>query len=216
MVKSILVKIGVAILVIALVDLVYVNYLVLVDFQKNTQSEAEQNSSRTIKAEETPVINASPSPEANITTQTSPAVTPSPTTIYQTQVQEKTVVQTAQKEIFVPIGSGSTYSNSYANLSGVEVKIDWSKYSGIESVVFEATIWVQGGNGRAYAQLVNITDNNPLNESTLSSSSGGGEFKYSGNIPISSGIKTYGVRAKTDIVEFAAHVDNAKIKITLK
>jgi hypothetical protein len=24
------------------------------------------------------------------------------------------------------------------------------------------------------------------------------------------------VRAKTDIVEFAAHVDNAKIKITLK
>lgn len=216
MLKSILIKIGVAILVIALVDLVYVNYLVLVDFQKNTQSDAEQNSSRTIEPEASPAITASPSPEISKTAQTPPAATPSPTTIYQTQVQEKTVVQTAQKEIFVPIGSGSTYSNSYANLSGVEVKIDWSKYSGIESVVFEATIWVQGGNGRAYAQLVNITDSNPLNESTLSSSSGSGEFKYSGNIPIVSGVKTYGVRAKTDIVEFAAHVDNAKIKITLK
>lgn len=216
MLKSILVKIGVAILVIALVDLVYVNYLVFQDFQKNSQDQAELNPTRTIEAAASPAILASPSPVVNSSDQTSKTVTPSPTTIYQTQVQEKTVVQTAQKEIFVPIGSGSTYSNSYANLSGVEVKIDWSKYSGIESVVFEATIWVQGGNGRAYAQLVNITDSNPLNESTLSSSSPAGEFKYSGNIPISSGVKTYGVRAKTDIVEFAAHVDNAKIKITLK
>ncbi len=216
MLKSILVKIGVAILVIALVDLVYVNYLVFSDFQKNTRSEAEQAPTRTVVTSASPAVAVSPSPEVSKITQTAPASTPSPTTIYQTQVQEKTVVQTAQKEIFVPIGSGSTFSNSYANLSGVEVKIDWSKYSGVDSVVFEATIWVQGGNGRAYAQLVNITDSNPLNESTLSSSSGSGEFKFSGNIPISNGVKTYGVRAKTDIVEFAAHVDNAKIKITLK
>ena len=141
---------------------------------------------------------------------------PTPTTIYQTQVHEKTVVQTAQKEIFIPIGSGSTTSNSYANLSGVQVTIDWSKYSGVESAVFEANIWAVGGNGRAYAQLVNVTDSNPLNESTINSSSGSGEFKVSGKVPISSGVKTYGVRAKPDIVDFAAHVDNARIKITLK
>src|SRR3989344_1099055 len=140
MLKSILVKIGIAILVIALVDLVYVNYLVFQDFQKNTQGEAEQKTERTVETIASPALVASPGPELSSTTQTTETATPSPTTIYQTQVQEKTVVQTAQKEIFVPIGSGSTYSNSYANLSGVEVKIDWSKYSGIESVVFEATI----------------------------------------------------------------------------
>lgn len=215
MFKSVIIKIGVAILVIALVDLVYINYLVLQNFQKTASSEAQVDTSRSVETLDTQSVLPSPTPTTDNSAKVA-AATPSPTMIYQTQVQEKTVVQTAQKEIFIPIGSGSTNSNSYANLSGVEVTIDWSKYSGIESVVFEATIRVVGANGRAYAQLVNKTDSNPLNESTISSSSGTGEFKVSGNIPISSGVKNYGVRAKTDIVEFAAHVDNARIKITLK
>lgn len=215
MLKSVLAKIGIAILLIALVDLVIINYLVLQNFQKTTPGEAGLDASRS--ADIITIADKAPSPSpATDDSKDTTSVTPSPTTIYQTQVQEKTVVQTAQKEIFIPIGSGSTTSNSYANLSGVQVTIDWSKYSGVESAVFEANIWVVGGNGRAYAQLVNVTDSNPLNESTINSSSGSGEFKVSGKVPISSGIKTYGVRAKTDIVEFAAHVENARIKITLK
>ena len=216
MLKSVLIKIGVSILLIALVDLVYINYLVLQNFRKASLNEAEQKAPRAVESVDSTSALVSPSPTVTKADSNTPAASPTPTTVYQTQVQEKTVVQTAQKEIFVPIGSGSTFSDSYATLSGVEVTIDWSKYSGIESIVFEATMKVEGGNGRAYAQLVNVTDSNPLNESTLSSSSGSGEFKVSGKIPQVSGVKTYGVRAKTDIVNFAAYVQNARVKITLK
>lgn len=214
---SILGKIGIAIVIVALADLVYINYLVLRSSKSEAESLNAQNSARQLDtlASPNPLASASPVPVNSANTQSTLA-TPTPTTIYQTQIEKQTVVQNAQKEIFVPVGSGASFSNSYAALSGVEVTIDWSKYTGIESVLFEATVRVDGGNGRAYAQLVNITDNNPLNESTITSSSGGGEFKISGKIPTVSGVKTYGVRAKTDIVEFAAHVDNAKIKITLK
>lgn len=215
MIKSVLIKIGVALLVIALVDLIYINYWVL-QTTKNAVSSGADGDTRKIEdiASPSPEALASPSPKAATEKATS---TPVPTpTIVQTQVQQRTVVQTAQKEIFIPIGSGATFSNSYSDLSGVQVTVDWSKYSGIESVVFEATVKVDGGNGKAYGQLVNVTDSNPLNESTISSSSGSGEFKVSGGIPLISGVKTYGVRAKTDITEFAAHIDNARIKITLK
>ena len=43
-----------------------------------------------------------------------------------------------------------------------------------------------------------------------------GEVKASGKIPFPSGAKTYRIQAKTDITNFAAHVENARLKITLK
>jgi len=127
-----------------------------------------------------------------------------------------TVVQTAQKEIFIPIGSGLSKKKDFTNINGLEVTIDTSKYSIIESVVFEATIWTEGGNGRGYARLINLTDNNPFVESEVSSSSYNGEFTSSGNIPIPPGSRRYGIQAKSDIENFPVHVENARIKITLK
>lgn len=210
--KSILVKLGVAILVIALVDLFFLNYWVFKSEKLKVESE---------KVEEAKVVNDENSPLPSPTSQ--PFESPSPTaepalaaTETKTVVEKETVVQTAQKEIFIPIGSGSTKSGTFADLSGLEVTIDTTKYSQIESVVFEATLWVEGGNGRAWAKLKNVSDNNPFIEGQISSVSSTGELKTSGNIPIPTGSKKYGVQAKSDITNFAAHIDNARIKITLK
>src|SRR3989344_3696908 len=128
----------------------------------------------------------------------------------------ETVVQTSQKEIFIPLGSSSTKSNSYAELAGLEVTIDPSKYWAIDSMIFEASLWVDGGNGRAWAQLYVVDDKNPLIESQISNPTSTPTIKTSGNIPIPGGAKSYRVQAKTELTDYAAHVDNARLKITLK
>lgn len=218
--KGILAKIGVAILVLALVDLFYLNYWVVKSTKLKVESE-KLDSGREVGTRPSPSTVASiDSTSANL-----PILSPSPTqqpagtsttTTAKAEKEVQTVVQTAQKEIFIPIGSGSTKSGEFVDLSGLEVTIDTTKYSAIESVVFEASLYTDGGNGRAWAKLKNISDKNPFIESQISSSSGTGEVKTSGNIPMPTGSKKYGVQAKTDLVDYAAHVENARIKITLK
>ncbi len=212
LVARILSKIAVAVLVLALLDLLYLNWWVI-KYQKANSKDQNLEQTRTVEAIPSPTPEASPTslPGGEPKTETKTVETK---TVVEKETQ--TIVQTAQREIFIPIGSSSTTSRNYVDLSGLEVTIDTSKYSTIESVVFEASIWVEGGNGRAYAQLKNITDNNPLIESEITSTSNKGEVKTSGKIPIPAGAKKYGVRAKTDIENFAAHVENARLKITLK
>jgi len=209
--KSIVAKLGIAILTIALVDLFYLNYWVLRSEKLKAESGKFAQDNRQLEPEPLP----SPEAPTTVADYASPSPTSGPA-LSQTTLKTTTVVQTAQKEIFVPIGSGSTKSGTFTDLSGLEVTIDTTKYSEIESVVFEASIWTEGGNGRAWAKLKNVSDNNPFIESQISSSSGSGEVKTSGKIPILAGAKKYGVQAKTDLVDYYAHVDNARIKITLK
>ncbi len=211
---KILTKIGVAILAIALADLFFLNYWILkngrVDKTSETVGKIRNVITASSSASATPAVLASASPAAS----SSPNVTVETKTVVEKQTQ--IIVQNAQKEIFVPMGSGSTNSNTFADLGGAEVTIDTSKYGAIDSIVFEASLWVEGGNGQVVARLRNITDNNPYVESQISNNGGTGAIKTSGNIPFPSGQKTYRVQAKTDITNYAAHVENARIKITLK
>lgn len=114
------------------------------------------------------------------------------------------------------MGTGATKSHDFADLTSTDVTIDTSKYATIASAVFEASIWVEGGNGAAYAQLYNVSDKIGYIESQITNNIGTAVVKASGNLPLPVGQKTYRVRAKTDIVEFAAQISNARIKITLK
>lgn len=219
--QRILTKIGIGILAIALFDLAFVNFWILK--KSKVEQEEENLASQVIKQDSAgttreitptplPIPSQSPISPSKSTTQASPIVETK--TVVEKQTQ--TIIQTAQKEIFIPIGSGSTNSYNFADLNGTDVTIDTSKYSAIDSVIFEASIWPEGGNGRAYAQIKNVTDNNPLIESQISNSSASGVVKTSGKMPIPSGTKTYRIQAKTDITNFAAHVENARIKITLR
>lgn len=220
--SRILGKIGLAILAVALVDLLFLNYWVLNNDRFNNLREVGGKNRNvdvvsTSSAGITPVFESpapSPSTQPNVKTVETSLPAGKQETVVEKQTQ--TIVQTAQKEIFVPMGSGLSNSNTFADLFGVEVTIDTSKYSAIDSVVFEASLWVEGGNGQAVARIKNVTDSNPYIESQISNNSSTGTVKTSGKIPFPPGQKTYRVQAKTDITNFAAHVDNARIKITLK
>jgi len=218
-------KLGVAILTVALLDLAFVNWVII----KNQKAQSTQNSttqeSSADKSADASASNQqhSPSPSLLEEAETKQVGASEPKTVIQTpnqngsgQASTQTIIQTAQKEIFVPMGSGSTTSGTFTDLAGTDVTVDTAKYSQIDSVVFEASIWVVGGNGRAWAQITNVGDKNPLIESQIFGISGTGEVKASGKTPFPSGAKTYRIQAKTDITNFAAHVENARLKITLK
>ncbi|MBI2598711.1 hypothetical protein HYW40_00615 [Candidatus Curtissbacteria bacterium] len=200
--SKILAKIGIAILVVALFDLAYLNYL--------TFKTVTTNESRTANLNPSPNATVEAVPDASPQAQEAVEPAPAPSVI------KETIVQTAQKEIFIPIGSGSTFNNNYTDLAGLEVAIDTAKYGAIESAVFEAAIWVQDGNGKMFAQLYNKTDGHPAWNSEISTSSAKGVLTTSGKVSLDSGAKTYKVQAKTNLTSYAAHVDNARVKITLK
>jgi hypothetical protein len=215
---GILTKIGIAIIALALADLIYLNYWVI-SSQKSSGENAGREADSLVEQ-----IKNSPSPSPSFAASPSPAskseTSSSPTTIVEKETvvekETQTIVQTSQKEIFIPIGSGSTNSNSYTDLAGLKVTIDTNKYSSIESVVFEGSIWVQDGNGKMYAQLFNESDGHPVWNSEISTSSAGGVLTTSSEVTLDSGNKTYKVQAKTNLTAYKAHVDNARIKITLK
>lgn len=209
-------KIGVAILLVALVDLIYINYRVLLQNQKS--SDKVQNENRVIARDPSPI----PSPSSN-TAKSSPSASPSqasnsPQTIIkeETKIERETVVQTAQKEIFIPIGEGSTKSTSYVDLAGAQVTIDSSKYSGIASVVFEAGVWVTDGNGKMYVQLYNSTAKRPVWFSEISTASSSSTLLTSSGITLDPGSNTYVLQAKTNLEQYPANVKSARVKITLK
>ena len=218
--QRILAKIGVAILAIALVDLLYLNYWVLQSSKVKTESKnLEQSRLVEVKASPTPTPLSSPSLAESGQEQTSAPEKPQPTPVTLTKTivekETQTIVQTASREIFIPIGSGSTYSNSYADLAGLEVTIDTTKYPPIESVIFEASIWVQDGNGKMYAQLYAKNEGAVL-ASEISTSLATANVVTSGKFLLPTGAKTYKVQAKTNLISYAAHVDNARLKIVLK
>ncbi len=224
--SKILSKFGLAILVVALLDLAILNWWI---FKKTPAelSSSKANSEGNVAVSPPPgVIFATPSPAPLASAHESPTVQPQTTqprsqsqsqpvqTVIQKETQ--TIIQTAQKEIFIPIGSGSSKSSTYSDISGAEVSIDTNKYPPIDYMVFQASIWVTNGNGKAWARIINVNDNNPYYESEISSSSSTGEFRTSAKIPFQYGPKTYRIQAKTDMSDFAANVGNAMIKIVLK
>ncbi|MBI3342236.1 hypothetical protein HY024_03890 [Candidatus Curtissbacteria bacterium] len=211
-----LIKIGIAILLIALVDLGYVNYWILQ--QPKVKVDADRQPSIELQSK----INPSPSPNASASPAASslPVVVtmPTPTTIIkeQTTVQQQTVVQTAQKEIFIPLGAGSTTNSSYVNLPGVQVTFNSASYAGIASVVFEANMYVTGGNGMMYAQLYNSTANRPVWFSEISTNASPGTLVASSPITLDPGTNTYVVQAKTNLNAYPANIIDSRIHITLK
>ena len=214
-------KIAIAIFIIATLDLVFVNWWILKSNKRDLGSVGtEISSSKTADADgvsdkasatpaATPVVSDIQTENKDAAIRQSPSPTAQPAAI-------QTVVQTANREIFIPMGTGQSKSDTFADIGGTEVTIDSSKYSPIDYVVFEASIWVDGGNGRAWAQIKNVNDNNPLIESQISNVTSTATSRTSGKIPIPSGSKTYIVQAKTDMTDFAAHIGNARLKIVLK
>jgi len=218
--SSIFSKIVIAIFVVVLFDLGFVNWWIL-NKSNSTQvytTPTEKIVEKTVvptTAETTLVDKTVKATDPSKSDPTNPVEAGSSKTSPSVSTSE-VVIQTSNREIFVPLGSGKAKDDLFVDLYGAEVTIDTSKYTAIESVVLEASIWVEGSNGRAWAQLKNVTDNNPLIESQISNATSTPTLKSSGNIPLATGAKTYRVQAKSELEEYFAYVENARLKIVLK
>lgn len=124
-------------------------------------------------------------------------------------------VRTAQlREIYIPLGAGSTQNVSWISLDGVEASIDTSKYSIIKEAYFQATLRIPTGNGKVSAKLVNITDKHDVWFSEVESEGSTAILKEA-KITLTPGIKTYRVYMKSSL-NYEAFVDFARIKLIVE
>lgn len=118
----------------------------------------------------------------------------------------------SSKEVFIPLGTGSTKSTSWLDLPGVEVYIDTSKYKNIKEANFEVTLRIPTANGKAFARLYNVTDSHPVWFSEISAEGQSGILVKSSNISFDSGNKLYRIQLYSTM-GFEVFLDNARIKI---
>lgn len=120
--------------------------------------------------------------------------------------------KTVIKEQYIPLGSGSTNSTTWVDLYGVEANVAPSNYGSIVSMYFEAAIRIPTGNGKVYARLINVTDNNSLFESEVSREGTIGGLVSSGKIPVPTTTKLYRAQLRSSIGADVV-LDNARIKL---
>ncbi|OGG11843.1 hypothetical protein A2Z00_01540 [Candidatus Gottesmanbacteria bacterium RBG_13_45_10] len=117
------------------------------------------------------------------------------------------------KEFFIPLGSGSSTSDEWADIPGLQASIETRNYPSIKTVTFEASIRIPTGNEIAYVRLYNKTDGHPVWFSDVSLEGGTGALVTSQAITLDSGNKLYQVQMKTTL-KYEAFVDQTRLHIT--
>ncbi len=128
-----------------------------------------------------------------------------------------TTIKTANaavKEIFIPLGSGSTQSDTWEDIPGTDAYIDTAKYAGVTTTYFEASLKIPTKNGQVFARLYNVTDKHPVWFSDLSTTSDTSTFSGA-KIALDPGNKLYRVQMKTTL-KYESVIDSARVKILLR
>jgi hypothetical protein len=131
------------------------------------------------------------------------------------ETETKVSTETSIKEYSIFLGSGSTKSDSWEDIDGLNAYIDSNNYKDIKSVVFEASLRIPTANGTVYARVYNKTDGQAIWSSEISTTSDKSTFLRSGNINLGNGNKLYQVQMKTTM-KFESLIDSARLKIVLK
>jgi len=134
---------------------------------------------------------------------------PTPQIVKETKYE---TVQSGGKEVIIPLGVGSTTSVNYLDLEGIEAYIDSSKYPNYKEVYFEASLRIPSGNGKATAQLYNVSDKHPVWYSEVTLEGSTPKMIISPKINLDSGNKLYRVQLKSSM-SAAVYLDNARIRI---
>lgn len=123
------------------------------------------------------------------------------------------VSETAKKtsEYYILLGSGSTKSNAWQDIAGVEAMIDTGNYPAIKSVTFEVFLKIPTANGTVNAKLYNVTDKHDVWFSEVSSE-GPTLTKKEATITLESGAKTYRVMGLSTL-KYDANIENARLRI---
>ncbi len=141
-----------------------------------------------------------------------PSQTPTPE-VSQKQTNE-TLHTITTREIYIPLGSGSSKSSSWDSLEGIEVNIDTSRYGVIKEAYFQAALRIPTANGQVYAKLYNETDKHDVWFSEVSTEGATGVVKEA-KITIDKGAKLYRVYLKSTL-EVEAILDLARIKLIVE
>ncbi len=104
-----------------------------------------------------------------------------------------------EREYYISFGSGSNATADWADIPGLQAYIDTTKYDGIKSARFEASIVIVNGNQKAYARLYNVTDKHPVWFSEVSLEGGQPTLLISDPISLDVGNKLYQVQMKTQL-----------------
>lgn len=120
---------------------------------------------------------------------------------------------TTLKEIFIPLGYGTSSAADWTDVPGVLATIDTSLYPKMKSVVLEVTVHVPTGNQTASVRLFNATDKYPVWFSDVSMSGSGPTFLTSSNLNLTAGKKQYQIQMKTQL-QYPANLLQARLHIT--
>lgn len=134
---------------------------------------------------------------------------PTPKTVVQT------VAKTSVKEFYVPLGSGSSSSTTWAEINNAEVYFDPGNYGKIKSITFEALMHIPTANGRVYARLYNVDDKNGLVETEIWAEGATGVRVESSPFFLPSARKLYRVQLKSSM-GFEAILDLARLKVVVE
>lgn len=148
-----------------------------------------------------PSVTPSPSssPSATLTpTPCDDCESPTPT-IVQNQNSSKSAGNPQVKDYFIPLGSGTVQSQQWVNVPGVEATVDFGQYQNIQSVLFEASISLPAASQVVSVQLVNVTDNQPVWNSTMSTNGSQSQYLVSQPLIYTTGLKTYQVQMQSQL-----------------
>lgn len=120
-------------------------------------------------------------------------------------------VSSPAREYYITLGSGTTKSNSWQELAGVEAVVDTANYPAIKSVTFEVYLKIPTANGKVYAKLYNVTDKHDVWFSEVSSE-GPTLTKKEAAITLEQGVKTYRVMGLSTL-KYDASIENARLRI---
>jgi len=119
------------------------------------------------------------------------------------------------KEVYIPLGQGSTSSRSWEQITGAEAVINLANFSGVKSIVFEASLRIPTGNGRVYAKLYDVTAKHDAWFSEVSVEGSQSKREESAPIVLSSGRNLYRIKMKSTM-GYEAFLDQARLKILLQ
>lgn len=119
------------------------------------------------------------------------------------------------KEVYIPLGQGTTASQEWAEISGAEVVIDKANFFGIKSVIFEASLRIPTGNGRVYAKLFDVNAKHDVWFSEVSVEGSHSKREESAPIVLSPGRALYRIKMKSTM-GYEAVLDQARLKIILQ
>jgi len=116
------------------------------------------------------------------------------------------------RELYIPLGSGSTSKSDWDDLATTDTLIDTSKYGNIKEAYFTVILKNPSQTGDTQARLYNVTDKHPVWNSEVKMEGPSEKQLTSSQITLNTGSKLYRVQLKSGL-KSQVSVDTAKLRL---